>query len=183
MHRAIIGLFIVALATASQLRAQDEALGWPVGSRIRVSTLSSRNVVGRLSEVRGDTLIIRTGSGLIKFRKRVHVDSLLSLEISRDRYVSGRRVAGGAFAGAIGGVVLTAVLIQSVGDVCVLGNCNPRDPDYARAALIGGVGGAIAGAITLADRWEKVPSSVKFSVDPRGKQGRLGLSFALPRVR
>lgn len=180
--RRHLAVAAVALLVAGPLRAQsDTASTWPVGSRVRVSTQTTRKVVGKLSEVRGDTLVIRTGSGLIRFRRKVHADSSLSIEISRERYVSARRIAGGALAGAIGGVLLSVVLDEAVGDICVFGECSTSDPDYARGALIGGVGGALAGAMSFADRWEKVPSPVRVSVEPGGRRAQLGLRFTLPQ--
>jgi hypothetical protein len=178
-HLAVVA---VALVAASPVSAQaDTASTWPIGSRVRVSTLATGKVVGKLSEVRGDTLVIRKGSGLIKFRRKVHADSTLSMEISRDRYVSGRRVAGGALAGAVGGVLLTMLLTEAVGDICVLGECSPPDPDYGRAAVIGLVGGAAAGAVSLVDRWEKVPSPVRVGFEPSRRQARVALTLAFPR--
>ena len=177
-HLAVAAL---ALVVAGPLSAQsDTASTWPVGSRVRVSTQTTRKIVGKLSEVRGDTLVIRTGSGLIKFRRKVHVDSTLNVEISRGQYVSANRVAGGALAGAVGGVLLTMVLSEAMGDLCVLGECSSRDTDYGRAAVIGGVGGALAGAMSLADRWEQVRTPLRVSFQPGRQQARVALTFAFP---
>lgn len=64
----------IALVAAGPLSAQsDSPSTWPVGSRVRVSTQTTRKIVGKLSEVRGDTLVIRTGVSFQPGRQQARV--------------------------------------------------------------------------------------------------------------
>jgi hypothetical protein len=169
----------VALIAASTASAQtDSAPHWPVATRVRVQTASNRTVVGQLAEVRGDTLVIQEEWALFGGRKRVPVESVRRIEISRDRYISAGRVVGGALGGAAA-AVLTAFLVDAVmPDLCTGDGCEDTSPIQPDLIALGAVLGALGGVIDRADRWEQLPRPIRVNVAPERGEARLVLSFS-----
>ncbi|HJU69277.1 MAG TPA: hypothetical protein VJ650_13635 [Gemmatimonadaceae bacterium] len=176
--RRIAHALAIALAMTSVAGAQADSVSqWPVGSRVRIRT-TKESVVGQLTELRGDTLVIRKEDALFRPWKRIHVDSALALAVSRGRYISGERVAGGALGGAAA-MVLTYVLMDAViPDMCTGDGCDDSGPGYVQAALLGGAVGALGAVVIPADRWEEVPKPLRVSLVPWREHTRLVLSFS-----
>lgn len=177
MHRHL-AVLMALLVSAPLVSAQsDSVVGWPVGSRVRVWTAAHRHVVGELSEVRGDTLII-TKTGMSRHQWRLHADSTQRVEISRGQYVSAERVVGGALGGAAASLLMYVLMDNAIPDWCTGDGCSESDPDYFQTAAIGAAVGAALGAMRLADRWEDAPKPVRVSIAPTHRQARVALSLA-----
>ena len=176
--RRLVAAFAIALAVAPVGAQTDSIARWPVESRVRIRTTTNQTVIGQLTEVRGDTLIVRKEGALFRPWRKVLVDSAGRIEVSRSRYISAERVAGGALAGAAG-MILTYVLMDAVmPDFCIWGNCGDSSPDYAQAGALGAAAGALSGVLHLADRWEEVPKPLRVGFAPARGEARIALSFA-----
>ena len=180
MRRHILTVAI-ALGLAAQVGAQTDSLTtWPIDSRVRVWTAASRNLVGYLTDVRGDTLLI-VAPGASGRQTRMLADSAARLEVSDGRVLSARNVAGGALGGGALAVATVAVLkaLLDGGASCTVGGTCIDDPDYGRVALFGGAVGAIVGALKLEDQWREVriPGRVSFVPSPRHSALTLSFSF------
>ena len=176
--RRLVAAFAIALAAAPVAAQADSIARWPVESRVRIRTTNNQTVIGQLTEVRGDTLIVRKEGALFRPWKKVLADSAGRIEVSRGRYISGERVAEEALAGAAV-VILTYVVMDAViPDFCDSDNCGASFPDYARAGALGAAAGALSGVLHPADRWEEVPKPVRVGFVPARGQARIGFSFA-----
>lgn len=176
--RRLVAAFAIALAVAPVGAQTDSIAQWPVEARVRIRTTNNRTVIGQLTEVRGDTLIVRKEGALFRPWTKILADSAGHIEVSRSRYISAERVAWGALAGAAG-MVLTYVVMDAVmPDVCVFGSCEDSSPDYVRAGALGAAAGALSGVLYLADRWEGVPKPLRVGFAPARGQARIALSFA-----
>lgn len=175
--RRIASALAVALVVVSAAGAQsDSGSQWPVGSRVRIRT-TKETIVGQLTELRGDTLVIRKDDALFHPWKRVPVDSAVALAVSRGRYISSERVIGGALGGAAA-MVLTYVLMDAVvPDMCSGDGCDDSGPSYVQAALLGGAVGALGGVVFPADRWEELRTPVRIGLLPSGKEARVAISL------
>ena len=176
--RSIAYALAIALVATSVAGAQsDSASQWPVGSRVRIKTTKG-SVVGHLTELRGDTLIIRKADALFRPWKKILVDSAVALDVSRGRYISADQVVRGALAGAAA-MVLTYVLMDAVlPDLCTGDGCDNSGPNYLQGAALGGAVGALGGVAIPADRWEEVPKPIRVGLDPTRGQARLAFSFS-----
>jgi hypothetical protein len=172
-------LVVVALG-AAKVGAQTPApVSWPVGERVRVWTSAFHKVVGKLAEVRGDTLVVlRPGPFFTTKESKVVADSAVRVDVSKGRRLSVAHAAIGALAGAGLAVVATGAVDHVVPDVCVLGACTESDPDVAGAALVGAALGAVAGALKLEDRWRELPMPGRVQIAPSASGASIALSFA-----
>ena len=173
MRRAMLAAIATLLIAAPAIRAQTTV---PVNSRVRVEFGDGERVIGKLTENRGDTLVV-IDEGLIWDSKyRIPADRMRRIDVSREKYVSAGRLFGGALLGALGALVTVAVVPGLVeycsGDTCDLGS------GFAAAMLVGIAGGVTLGYLTPADRWEAVPSPVRVGVGGGGQRARLGISLA-----
>lgn len=172
---ALIGALLAAPSSSAQT---DTALQVVVGSRVRVRAPHDRTLVGELTEARGDTLVIRKSASPLTSRTTVVLDSSTRVDISRGRYVSGRRVLGYALGGGGATVVWYALFMNAVvDDVCPLSECEMSGSDYAHAAGIGAAAGAVLGLIIRAERWERVRNPLHLGVDPSHRQARLTVAL------
>jgi hypothetical protein len=165
MGRAILLLLGLLLVT-SPVPAQSAP---PIGSGERVRlTLPSRHhprfgsgqpptVLGTVSAVRGDTLVLRIDGGAGS--AMVALASVVGLEVSLGVPSRAEGAVRGAGRGVLQGVLL-APLIGLVSDVA--GEPVPILKAAGILAAFGAVGGSIAGAIAPAERWRRVqlPSRV-----------------------
>ena len=176
--RRIAHAFAIVLITTSVAGAQsDSGSQWPVGSRVRIRT-AKESIVGHLTELRGDTLIIRKDEALFRPWKKILVDSTVALAVSRGRYISADKVVRGALAGAAA-MVLTYVLMDAVlPDMCTGDGCDNSGPNYLQGAALGGAVGALEGVVIPADRWEEVPMPVRVGLDTTRGQARLAFSLS-----
>ncbi|HEU5184625.1 MAG TPA: hypothetical protein VFU01_08650 [Gemmatimonadaceae bacterium] len=177
MRHWIPALIVALLAAPSSSAQTDTALQVAVGSRVRVRTPHSGTLIGELTEARGDTLVIRNSAWPLTSRTVV-LDPSARVDVSRGRYVSGRRVLGYALGCAGATVVLYELFIDDVvDDFCPLGGCELSGSDYARAAGIGAAAGAVLGVILRAERWERVRSPLRVGVDPSHRQARFTVAL------
>jgi hypothetical protein len=178
MHRLML-LAIVTLGVAKVGAQTPAPVSWPVGERVRVWTSPFQKVVGKLAEVRGDTLVVhRPGPFFTTKASKVVADSAVRIDVSKGRRLSVAHAAIGALAGAGLAVVLTGAVDHAVGDFCMLGECSESDPDIAGAALLGAAMGAVAGALKLEDRWREFPVPGRVQIAPSARGASIGLSFA-----
>jgi small nuclear ribonucleoprotein (snRNP)-like protein len=173
MHRAmLVAITTLAMATPV-LHAQTTV---PVNSRVRVSMRNGEHVIGRLTEVRGDTLVVIDNGVLLNSKYRIPADRMRRIDVSRGKHVSAGRVFGGALLGALGGYVAANVVpgiaMQCSADVCGTGS------GFAAAMLVGIAGGVTLGVLTPADRWEAVPSPVRVGFGGDPGRPRLGVSLS-----
>jgi hypothetical protein len=171
---------VAAILVASPLPAQTDSVAtWPIGSRVRVWTMSDRKFVGYLREVRGDTLLL-IAPGASRVQRKMLADSTVRLEVSEGRSVSPWHVAAGAFGGAalaIGAVALFSQLLS--GEVaCTTGGSCASGENYGDAALYGGAVGSVAGLFVLKEHWRSVRIPGRFGFVPSRRHAAITLSFA-----
>jgi hypothetical protein len=174
MHRAKVALLATLLIAAPAIQAQTTL---PANARVRVTSWNGQRVIGRLAEVRGDTLMVVKDGLLWNPTYRIPLDRGTRVDVSRGKYVHAGRVIGGALLGAVAGFI-TVVAVPGIsttecsGDVCGTG------PAFPAAMAIGVAGGIMLGVLTPADRWEAVHSPVRIGFGGDGQHGRLGVSLA-----
>jgi hypothetical protein len=95
----------------------------PADSRVRATLQDGEQVIGRIAEVRGDTLVVIRDGLLRHSRARLHADQVTRVDVSRGKYVSAERVISGGLLGALVGLVVVRLMPESntvrcSGDVC-----------------------------------------------------------------
>lgn len=171
MHRAMLVAITTLAMVTPVLHAQTTV---PVNSRVRVSMRNGEHVIGRLTEVRGDTLVVIDDGVLLHSKYRIPADRMRRIDVSRGKYVSAGRVFGGALLGALGGYV-AAFLVPGVAEQCSADVCGTGS-GFAAAIFVGIAGGVTLGVLTPADRWEAVPSPVRVGFGGGFREARVGLS-------
>ena len=171
MHRAQLALLATLLTAAPGIQAQSPLTA---NARVRVSSWNGQQVIGRLAEVRGDTLIVIKDGLLWNPTYRIPVDRTTRVDVSRGKYVHAGRVIGGALLGALGGYIAGFFIstTECSGDVCGTG------PAFPAANAIGVAGGVMLGVFTPADRWEPVPKPVRVGLGGDGRHARVGVLLA-----
>ena len=171
MHRVVLMLLATLLLAAPTIQAQATL---PANARVRVTSWNGERVIGRLAEVRGDTIVLVQDGLLWNPTFRIPVDRRTRVDVSRGKYVHAGRVIGGALLGVVGGFIAGMVFTttECSGDVCGTG------PAFPAAMAIGIAGGVMLGVLTPADRWEAVPSPVRVGLGGDARHGRLGVSLA-----
>ena len=178
MRAHVIVLLTLILTTTADAQT-DSTARWPVGSRVRISTVANRQVIGSLTEVRDDTLVIREEGRVFVGWAWIPVDSVARIELARRRGVSASRVLGSAAIGAAATplVMLAVSEAWKVGERCR--DCSSeggwRGKHYAVGALVGGGVGALLGARKRVDHWEDASAGMRIGVVPT----RGGAWFAL----
>lgn len=173
MQRIQLVCLTTLLFVAPVMRAQTSV---PPDSRVRVTLRDERRVTGKLSDVRGDTLVV-IGDGLLFHPTwRVPGDQTKSVEVSRGKYRSAGRVVAGGLLGAGLAFLATRTIPGLVDDECSADVCS--SPSVAGPVFVGFLGGGVLGAFSRGDRWESVPRPVRvgFGGEPDG--ARLGIAFA-----
>lgn len=178
-----------SLAVAPALQGQSMA-DVPAGTRVRVSEQAAGRLVGTVTEVRRDTLLVLA-------RGEVHalpISSIRTLHVSRGRPPrTASALEGGAIGlltGAIGGAVSLAVSSLLVPDAC------DREGDgvlcfstgewalvgAAIGAPLGAASGALAGLISPRERWRSVTArgAPALTVQPQAAGVRVALSLTMP---
>lgn len=189
MVKAILLLFTVLMAEPLPARAQSVA-ELPAGTRVRVAAPATGRLIGTVSEVRGDTLLVQSRKGM----HAVPVSSIRDLQVSRGRppRVASALEGGaiGLLTGAVGGAAMLALPALVVPDACDREGDGVLCFSAGEWALVGVVLGAPLGAASGAvvgfafprERWRSVAakSAPALTVQPRAVGVRLGLSFAVP---
>ena len=171
MHRARLALLATLLIVAPGIQAQATLAA---NARVRVSSWNGQQVIGRLAEVRGDTLVVIKDGLLWNPTYRIPLDRRTRVDVSRGKYVHPGRVIGGALLGALGGYIAGIFIptTECSGDVCGTG------PAFPAAMAIGVAGGVVLGVLTPADRWEAVSPPVRVGVGGDARHARIGVSLA-----
>lgn len=173
MHRAMLVAMATLAVAAPALYAQTNL---PPNSRVRVELRDGGHVIGRLTEVRADTLVVIDEGLILASKYHIPADRMRRVDVSRGKYVSAGRVFGGALLGAVGGYI-AAFLVPGVAHQCSADVCESGS-GLAAAILVGIAGGVTLGYLTPADRWEAVPSPVRIGLGGDARNARLGVSFA-----
>jgi hypothetical protein len=151
-------LIVIASIVSTSLTAQ-EIPGEPVaGQRVRIRVETGDRVVGKLAEVRGDTLLIQEDGVWFAPRTRVPMSSVHRIEVSRGRYISGRNLTVGILAGVAFGFFTLLIVEDQMQNVCIFGDCSDPSGDVANAVLLGAGAGLVLGLTKRADRWAEVPA-------------------------
>ncbi len=181
------------LALPSAARAQTAADLSP-GTRVRVVDAGTGRVVGTVSAVRGDTLVVVSGKGESAREVALSVSSIRRLQVSRgrpSRPLSALQGAGiGAVSGSVGGLLgITAANLR------YRGPCDGTADDlmcfstgeWALVAMmigapVGAAWGAALGFVFPQERWHSISTrhAPAFTVAPAGDAVRLGLSLRVP---
>lgn len=177
------------LATAPAVQGQSTA-DLPAGTRVRVVEQATGRLVGTVTEVRRDTLLVLA-------RGEVHalpISSIRTLQVSRGRPPRlASALEGGAIGlltGAIGGAASLAIPSLVVPDAC------DREGDgvlcfstgewalvgVVIGAPLGAVSGAVAGFVFPRERWRSVTdrTTPAVTVHPEAAGVRVGLSLTVP---
>jgi hypothetical protein len=177
------------LATAPPVHGQSTA-DLPAGTRVRVTEQATGRLVGTVTEVRRDTLLVLA-------RGEVHalpISSIRTLQVSRGRPPRlASALEGGAIGlltGAIGGAASLAIPSLVVPDAC------DREGDgvlcfstgewalvgVVIGAPLGAVSGAVAGFVFPRERWRSVTdrTAPAVTVQPEAAGVRVGLSLPVP---
>lgn len=181
------------LALPSAARAQTAADPAP-GTRVRVVDAGTGRVVGTVSAVRGDTLVVVSGKGESAREVALSVSSIRRLQVSRgrpSRPLSALQGAGiGAVSGSVGGLLgITAANLRYGGP------CDGTADDllcfstgeWALIAVMigapmGAASGAVLGFVFPQERWRSISTrhAPAFTVAPAGDAVQLGLSLRVP---
>jgi hypothetical protein len=183
------------LALPSAAPAQTAADLSP-GTRVRVVDAGTGPVVGTVSAVRGDTLVVVSGKGAGAREVALSVSSIRRLQVSRGRpsrpLSALQGAAIGAVTGSVGGVLGTTIGSLQADESC--GRAVAGDDllcfSTAEWAMIGVMIGAPMGAASGAalgflfpqERWRSISTrhAPAFTVAPAGDAVRLGLSLRVP---
>jgi hypothetical protein len=177
MRRHVVAVGVALLLTPSLSAQMDTVANWPIGARVRVWRSANRNIVGYLTQLRGDTLII-VAPGASRLQTKMLADSAVRLEVSEARRPTVKNVAVGALGVAALAVATVAVLEAASEDDCTVGGCGGRKPPYGGIALVGAAVGAAAGVLVLEDRWRAARIPGRVSLVPSTRYTTVTLSFA-----
>jgi hypothetical protein len=180
------------LALPSAARAQTADLA--PGTRVRVVDAGTGRVVGTVSAVRGDTLVVVSGKGEGAREVALSVSSIRRLQVSRgrpSRPLSALHGAGiGAVSGSVGGLLgMTAANLRYGGSCDGTADdllCFSTGESALIAVMIGAPMGAVSGAalgfLFPQERWRSISTrhAPAFTVAPAGDAVQLGLSLRVP---
>lgn len=178
------------LAVAPEIRGQSmENLA--AGTRVRVAAPATGRVVGTVTEVRGDTLLVTSRRGV----HALPASSIRSLQVSRGR--SPRLTSalqGGAIGlatGVVGGVAGALIADLTIpDDACDSGETDLLCFSTGESALLGVIvgapfgaaSGAVLGLVFPRERWRSVTArgAPALTVQPQAAGVRVGLSLTTP---
>jgi hypothetical protein len=164
---------LASMAGQQQL-AEQPAPGARV--RLRAPGVVAGRYTGTVLSRTPDTLVV--GRSVATF-VRVPVSALTSLEVSRGKSRSRGALRGAALCAPIFGAVLGLVADDPPGRSAVAG----RVQVVAAGALMGGLGGAIAGAIMPSERWHRydLPARTSLLLPVTPGPARAGVRIAVGR--
>jgi hypothetical protein len=176
------------LAVAPAVQSQSAA-DLPTGTRVRVAEQAPGRLVGTVTEVRGDTLLVLA-------RGQVHAvpfSSIRTIQVSRGRPPRlASALEGGAIGlltGAIGGAASLAIPSLLVPDACDREGDGVLCFSTGEWALIGVVigaplgaaSGAVAGFVFPRERWRRVePAGTTPRLSVHSGAGGLRIGFSVP---
>jgi hypothetical protein len=160
------------------------------GTRVRIAEAAAGRLVGTVSAVRGDTLVVRSGNDV----RAVPFSSIRVLQVSRGRPP---RLASALEGGAIGLVTGSAAGAAGavLGTLVSGDDCDREGEDllcfstgtWALVGVIigapfGAASGAVAGFLFPRERWRSIglPGAPALTVHPGAGGVRVGLAIAVP---
>jgi hypothetical protein len=177
---------LLAAPAAVQAQAAEELAA---GTRVRVAAPATGRLVGTVSEVRGDTLLVLSRRGV----HALPLSSVRTLQVSRGRPTRLASALEGGAAGLVLGVVSGAAGAV-LGDLTISDDdCNGGEDDLlcfstGQWALIGALAGAplgvaygaVAGFVFPRERWRSVGvgSAPVLAVQPSA--AGVGISLSIP---
>ncbi len=191
MHRFVLAVASIALATSASLAAQEPDVRLGPGQRVRVTVprYEFARVVGTVVDIRPDTLYVRWAQRRFVGSRETRWDSVTSavpiaaierLEVSqgrRSRWLLGLGLgvavggATGALVGYASGDDESGFLQFSAGDKAVMLG--------VALGAVGGVVGLVTGALSRGDRWQEVPRDrIRVTVAPTRTGVFLGARLA-----
>jgi hypothetical protein len=173
MHRAMLAAIATLLMAAPSVYTQTNV---PANSRVRVEMRDGHHVIGRLTDVRADTLVVIDDGLILDSKYHIPGNQVRRIDVSREKYVSAGRVVGGALVGAVAGYV-AAFLVPGLAQQCSADVCESGS-GLAAAILVGIGAGVTLGYLTPADRWEAVPSPVRVGLGGDATHARVGILIA-----
>jgi hypothetical protein len=177
-HFAFALLLLLAVpprpAKAQEMARALDAV--PPNSVVRLRGPDLRRVEGRIGEVMGDTVFVRSGSRMIA----VPIAAVRQAEVATDRNHA-RGMVNGARIGALVGGTLGVLAITAACDEC-------GASDHLQAAAVGfGIGalyfavpGGLVGLVIGTQNWEPVRHDGYRAGLARAPDGRMGIGIALP---
>ena len=172
--RVTLALFVTLLISAPAVRTQATVAA---DSRVRVTLQHGQQVIGRVAEVRGDTVVVIKDGLLWRPRVVLRADQMTGVDVSRGKYVSVGRVIAGGLVGALGGLIVYRLMPEPTSYRCSGDVCITKEKSKA-PFLIGASGGVILGVVLPVDQWQAVPPPVRLGLGGDFRQARLGVSFA-----
>ena len=158
-----VSLLVIATAPTARLVAQS-AVPVNVGERVRVTTPSQRGAyryVGRVTQVQGDSLTVRTSDSA---SHPVAIAQITKLEVSAGKHGNGWRGTGyGTLIGFGAGAALGAASYTKSNCAGATWFCgdNGRGADALAGGILGGLVGAgvggLWGALHPTERWVARP--------------------------
>jgi hypothetical protein len=137
------------------------------GERVRIESRDSdRPLVGTVNRLSADTLFVTDD------RERSHsiaTSSIWSAEVSLGKGLSGHNMAVGAFVGAA--AMSTYLIISDPSPLLLV--------EMFLYVPVGALGGAVAGALTPEERWERIEvrKDVRFGLIPSARGVGVQISF------
>jgi hypothetical protein len=191
--RVILALGACLLACAPALRAQVVDDLAP-GTRVRVVEPGTGRIVGTVSALRGDTLVVLSGSGSSARTVELPVSSMRSLQVSRGRpsrpASALRGAAIGLAAGAVGGMVSATVPSLFMDEPCDRTADDLLCFSTAEWAVFGVLLGAPTGAawggalgfLFPRERWHSISARTApaLTLTTSGAAVQLGISLHVP---
>ncbi|WP_420125972.1 hypothetical protein [Longimicrobium sp.] len=185
----LLGVVLLAAAMAGPAAAQSSAADLAAGTRVRVVESGSDRVVGTVSGVRGDTLLVFAGGR----EHMLAISSIRSLQVSRGpspRLTSALEgglvglLAGGA-AGAAVAVLGDAVggdgECDSGGDLLCFSTGEWALVGVVVGAPVGAASGAVARFLSPRERWRRVePAANAPRLSVQSGSGGLRIGFSVP---
>lgn len=182
----LAGAALLAIPAAARAQPMEELAA---GTRVRVAAPATGRLVGTVSAVRGDTLLVLSRGGV----HALPLSSVRTLQVSRGRPTRLESALEGGAAGLVLGIVGGAAGAV-LGDLTISdGDCNGSEDDLlcfstGEWALIGAVAGAplgvaygaVVGFVFPRERWRSVgvQSGPVLAVQP--SSAGLGISLSIP---
>ena len=172
-HAALALVTILACATSASAQSTDSLR---VGTRVRVATSTLPEVVGTITDVRADTLLLRGDDGMLAVVRR----DITHADISGGRPIETWK---GERTGFIAGVIVGAVIgyERYSPSECIPETSVCRNEDMLKNGALYGAIGFVAGgllAVSMPERWSPIVGAGTARVGTsRGTTS--GMSFGL----
>jgi hypothetical protein len=193
LSRVVLALGACLLASPPALRAQVVDDLAP-GTRVRVVEPGTGRIVGTVSALRGDTLVVLSGSGSSARTVSLPVSSMRSLQVSRgrpSRPASALRgaaigLASGAVAGLVGATAPSLFMDEpcdrTADDLLCLSTAEWAMFGVLFGAPAGAAWGGAVGFLFPQERWHSISARTAptLSLTTSGAAVQLGISLHVP---